>query len=261
MEVLVLKKGNVLGFLAMSAVLLTGCVDSMPELTTEQSDMIAEYAAGLLLKYSSNYNYKIVNEEEVAAAMAARQGDSETEKMTENETEIEAKNETDQAPVKDTNQDNISPSEIQTAESDVQIVADLDFAAELGIDDLIIKYQSFEICSSYPQNNTGFSVSAAQGKKLLVLHFDLEGLPEEDIDCNLFDYDIKMRVSINDTASAAVLSTMLPNDFASYMDTVHAGETVDVVAVAEIGDMEEAEIQTLMLQASAKGQVCTVKVK
>ena len=51
-----MKKGKVLGLLAMSAVLLTGCVDSMPELTAEQSEIIAEYAAGLLLKYSSNYN-------------------------------------------------------------------------------------------------------------------------------------------------------------------------------------------------------------
>ena len=61
-----MKKGKVLGLLAMSAVLLTGCVDSMPELTDEQSDIIAEYAAGLLLKYSPNYNYKIASEEEVA---------------------------------------------------------------------------------------------------------------------------------------------------------------------------------------------------
>ena len=68
-------------------------------------------------------------------------------------------------------------------------MADLDFAAELGIDDLIIRYQSFEVCSAYPGDNTGFSVDAAQGKKLLVMHFDLEGLPEEDIDCNLFDYE------------------------------------------------------------------------
>ena len=67
-----MKKGNVLGILAMSAILLTGCVDSMPELTAEQSEIIAEYAAGLLLKYSPNYNYKIASEEEVAAAMAAK---------------------------------------------------------------------------------------------------------------------------------------------------------------------------------------------
>lgn len=250
-----MKKGKVLVFLAMSAALLTGCVDSMPDLTAEQSDIIAEYAAGLLLKYSSNYNYKIASEEEVAAAMAARQEVSEPETQPETEMEQQTEDETSQG---------TTSSETQQAESgteQVQFVADLDFAAELGIDDLIIRYQSFEICSSYPQNNSGFRVDAAQGKKLLVMHFDLEGLPEEDVDCNLFDYDIKMRVNINDTASAAVLSTLIPNDLASYMDVVRAGEIVDVVAVAEIDDMTEEEIQTLILRASSNGQTCTVKLK
>lgn len=249
-----MKKGKVLGLLAMSAVLLTGCVDHMPELTTEQSDIIAEYAAGLLLKYSSNYDYKIVSEEEVAAAMAAGQEDfaPETEETGTDEEQT-------QEPGAGTPSQETPSTEAETEQ--VQLVADLDFAAELGIDDLIIRYQSFEICSSYPQNNTGFSVDAAQGKKLLVMHFDMEGLPEEDVDCNLFDYDIKMRVNINDTVSAGVLSTLIPNDLASYMDVVHAGDRVDVVAVAEIADMSEEQIQTLTLRASSKGQTCTVRLK
>ncbi len=252
-----MKKGKVLVFLAMSAALMTGCVDSMPELTAEQSDIIAEYAAGLLLKYSSNYNYKIASDEEVAAAMAARQEVAEPE--TQPETEMEQQ--TEDEPSQGTPSSETQPAESESGTEQVQFVADLDFAAELGIDDLIIRYQSFEICSSYPQNNSGFRVDAAQGKKLLVMHFDLEGLPEEDVDCNLFDYNIKMRVNINDTASAAVLSTLIPNDLASYMDVVRAGEIVDVVAVAEIDDMTEEEIQTLILRASSNGQTCTVKLK
>lgn len=252
-----MKKGKVLVFLAMSAALLTGCVDSMPELTAEQSDIIAEYAAGLLLKYSSNYNYKIASDEEVAAAMAARQEVAEPE--TQPETEMEQQ--TEDEPSQGTPSSETQPAESESGTEQVQFVADLDFAAELGIDDLIIRYQSFEICSSYPQNNSGFRVDAAQGKKLLVMHFDLEGLPEEDVDCNLFDYNIKMRVNINDTVSAAVLSTLIPNDLASYMDVVRAGEIVDVVAVAEIDDMTEEEIQTLILRASSNGQTCTVKLK
>lgn len=252
-----MKKGKVLGLLAMSAVLLTGCVDSMPELTDEQSDIIAEYAAGLLLKYSPNYNYKIASEEEVAAATAAA-----SVEVPEPETEQEQEAETDQAQTElETDQGSLSPETQEAGAEQVQPAADLDFAAELGIDDLIIRYQSFEICNSYPQDNTGFSVDAAQGKKLLVMHFDLEGLPEEDVDCNLFDYDIKMRVNINDTVSATVLTTLIPNDLASYMDVVKAGEIVDVVAVAEIDDMTEQEIQTLVLRAASGAQTCAVQLK
>ncbi|EOS37161.1 hypothetical protein C804_00095 [Lachnospiraceae bacterium A4] len=254
-----MKKGKVLGLFAMSATLLTGCIDAMPELTAEQSDIITEYAAGLLLKYSPNYNYRIADEEEVLAAMAARQEAAEAESETAAETEPE----TDSAqPEEETNQ-NTSSTETETEPEteQIQFVADLDFAAELGIDDLIIRYQSFEVCSAYPGDNTGFSVDAAQGKKLLVMHFDLEGLPEEDIDCNLFDYELKMRVNINDSGSVPVLSTLIPNDLGTYMDIVPAGEIVDVVAVAEIDDMTAEEIQTLTLYAASNSQSCAVKLK
>lgn len=252
-----MKKGKVLGLFAMSAMLLTGCIDAMPELTAEQSDIITEYAAGLLLKYSPNYNYRIADEEEVLAAMAARQEAAEPETAAETEPEtdiVQAEGEANQ---------NTSPTEAETETEaeQIQFVADLDFAAELGIDDLIIRYQSFEICSAYPGDNTGFSVDAAQGKKLLVMHFDMEGLPEEDVDCNLFDYEIKMRVNINDTGSTSVLSTLIPNDLGTYMDIVPAGEIVDVVAVAEIDDMTAEEIQTLTLHAASNSQSCTVKLK
>ena len=61
-----MKKGKIIGITVMVASLLTGCVDAMPDLTEEQSALIAEYAADMLLKYSPNYNYRIEDEEALA---------------------------------------------------------------------------------------------------------------------------------------------------------------------------------------------------
>lgn len=253
-----MKKGKVLGLIALSAVLLTGCVDAMPDLTAEQSDIIAEYAAGLLLKYSPRYQYRIVSEEELAAAIADRQTSSEPESepvTAPEQTQLPAEN-TPEAPSENASTEPESqPAQVASAE-------DVDFAAELGIDDLIIRYQSFEVCSSYPHNSSGFSMDAAKGKKWLILHFDLEGLPEEDVNCNFFDSDIKLNANINNSISVSALEAiMLPNNIINYNDTVKAGETVDVVAVAEINDMSEADIQSMVLQASANGSSCTAKLK
>lgn len=253
-----MKKGNVLGLIALSAILLTGCVDAMPELTAEQSDIIAEYAAGLILKYSPRYQYRIVSEEELAAAVAERQQDvsePEPEPATEPEqTQVSAENTPDAPSENVSTEQESQPAQILSAE-------DVDFAAELGIDDLIIRYQSFEVCSSYPQDSIGYGVDAAKDKKLLILHFDLEGLPEEDVNCNLFDCNLKLRVTVNDTISASALNTVLSNNLITYIDVVKAGETVDVVAVAEINDMAEADIQSMVLRASANGNNCTAKLK
>ncbi|MDE7321899.1 MAG: hypothetical protein K2N73_04090 [Lachnospiraceae bacterium] len=253
-----MKKGKVLGLFAMSAMLLTGCVDSMPELTTEQSEMVAEYAAGLILKYSPNYNYKILSEEEVAAAKADMQevDESETDRETEQtQAESEEKSGTD------LHQEEVPADTEETVAAEIVSSADIDLAAELGIDDVIIRYQSFELCDSYPQGSTGFSVDAAQGKKLLVIHFDLEGSPEEDINCSFFEYQLGIRMKINNISSVSALSTMIPNDLASFMDVVPAGETVDTVIVAEVGEITEQEIHDLTLQMSSNGQSCTVKLK
>lgn len=54
---------------------------------------------------------------------------------------------------------------------------------------------------------------------------------------------------------------MLSNNLITYIDVVKAGETVDVVAVVEINDMTEADIQSMVLQASINGNTCTAKLK
>lgn len=258
-----MKKGKVLGLFAasvMSAALLTGCVDAMPELTTEESDMVAEYAAGLILKYSPKYDYKIVSEEELAAAKALMQEPDETESVEETQ-----QSEVDETTSSDVSQGGAAESASTEQEENVgaEIVssADTDVAAELGIDDVIIRYQSFELCDSYPQNNTGFSVDAAQGKKLLVVHFDIEGSPEEDIDCSLFEYNLGIRMNINEVSSVSVLNTIISNDMPSFMGVIPAGEIVDTVAVAEVNEITEQEIQSLTLRMSSNGQSCTVKLK
>lgn len=259
-----MKKGKVLGLFAMSAVsaaLLTGCVDAMPELSKDQSDMVAEYAAGLILKYSPKYNYKIVSKEELAAAKAAMQLMDETGADEETQTQPES----GEAAGTDTPQEieiavDTTSTEVQEPVETVSS-ADIDFAAELGIDDVIIRYQSYELCNSYPQDSSGFGVSAAQGKTLLVVHFDIEGSPEEDVDCSLFEYNIGARVNINDTSSVSALDSIIPNYLLSFMDNVPAGEIVDTVAIAEIDDITEQEIQSLTLRMSSNGRNCTVNLK
>ena len=45
----------------LSAV-LCGCGNAIPELTQEESDMVANYAAAALLKYDSGYQSRLLNE-------------------------------------------------------------------------------------------------------------------------------------------------------------------------------------------------------
>lgn len=253
----VLKKGKILGLLALSALLLTGCVDSMPDLTAEESDIITEYAVSLILKYSPYYDYKIVSEEEVAAARALEETDVEEPAREETETEAEEDGMTGAGPAQpaESGQDEPETEVIQPAD-------ELDFAAELGIDDLILRYQSYEICDSYPKDNPGFQVNAQQGKKLLVIHFDLEGSDEEDTICDMIDHEIRLRLELNDSISVTALGTeMLPDALTAYTDVIPVGETVDVVAIAEVDEDVAQTIGTLVVRMSSAGGSCTARLE
>ena len=263
-----MKKYRILGVLAISAVMLTGCIDSMPEMTSDESDMVAEYAAGLLLKYSPNYNYMLVSDDELAAALNQRALEeqllaAETQQTDEEEAD-EEKTQEQQTPNAETPTEETSEEAVE--ETPVQMLVDssTDLVMELGLAEQVsLRYQSFEICDSYPKDAKGYSgIDAAEGKKLLVMHFDLENDTADKVDCQLFDYSMRLRVTINDSVTRNAEETpLLPDDMLSYSGTLEAGEKTDVIAIAQIEEMSDSDIASLMLQISSSDNSCSIKIR
>lgn len=262
-----MKKYKMLGVLAISAVMLTGCIDSMPELSSEESEMVAEYASGLLLKYSPNYNYMLVSEDELVAALNQRA-------LEEMMPETETTQQTEEAATEDQTQEEAAPAadlakdqaEEASEEEPVQMLVDMgtDLVPELGLaENVLLRYQSFEICDSYPQNASGFSgIDAKEGGKLLVMHFDLENDTEEAVECRMFDYELRLRVTINDTITrSAEEMPILPDDMMSFVGTLKAGEKTDVVAVAQIEELSDNDITSMMLQIISLNGSCSIKIR
>ena len=263
-----MKKYRILGVLAISAVMLTGCIDSMPEMTSDESDMVAEYAAGLLLKYSPNYNYMLVSDDELAAALNQRALEEQllaAETQQEDEEEAgEEKTQEQQTPNAETPTEETSEEAVE--ETPVQMLVDssTDLVMELGLAEQVsLRYQSFEICDSYPKEAKGYSgIDAAEGKKLLVMHFDLENDTADKVDCQLFDYSMRLRVTINDSVTRSAEETpLLPDDMLSYSGTLEAGEKTDVIAIAQIEEMSDSDIASLMLQISSSDNSCSIKIR
>ncbi len=256
-----MKKGKIIGLLAIPALLLTGCIDSMPELTKEQSDMISEYAADLLLKYSPNYNYKIVDEDMLVQASVLEQGVEEltqeilTEEILEETTQEESEYIADDGQETETTEVTTEISnEMQTDDLNTNI------AEMFAMDNLSIKYQSYELCDSYPQNNAGFVVDAAQDKKLLVVYFDAEAMGAEVAECNLIGEEFNIALTLNGK-NINILNTMLPNEIVTYLDTIEPDNSQKLVALAEISNITEDEILDLILKISNNNASYTFKLK
>ena len=236
-----MKRIKALGLLAASMLLLTGCIDSMPDLTDEQTEMISEYSARLLLKYSSTYNYRLADDRVLAEAVLQESLMEESQEES-SETLDTENNESESATDTQSAEESQEQSEMQTDESEqagVEVLTtdEADIAQLLGIDGVA-------------KDSTGFSVTAAQGKKLLVVHFDIESATNESAECDIFNHNLSIRMNVNDK-SVKARNTLLPDDISSYIDTIPAGEVREVVAVAEIDDMTDADIETFTMRISS----------
>ncbi|MCI7790855.1 MAG: hypothetical protein MR531_08815 [Lachnospiraceae bacterium] len=248
-----MKKGKIIGITVMVASLLTGCVDAMPDLTEEQSALIAEYAADMLLKYSPNYNYRIADEEALAE-------EETTEEMIE-----EATQEQSEVAQEEQTQESVNEMETVETENSLNVIdaSEVDFAETFGVDGVEIRYDLLEVCNSYPkgESGSGFSVNAPEGKSLIVISFIVENKSEEPVICDLFEKDFDVSMNLNNSNYKKISSTLLVNDFTTYIEEIPAGENREVVIVAETGEISEEEINSCILRISSDDESITVKLK
>lgn len=245
-----MKKRNSACLAALcAALLMTGCGSSIPDMTENETRMIAEYAADLLLKYDKNYVVKVVDtteyhKEEERKAEEARKAAEKAAKEAE-----AAKQAEEAANTTSSGGGNEASEEPQNTVSSIE-----EFYQLQGVQ---IQYSGFGVYESYPEQTDEedifFALGATEGRKLLVMFFDVTNVSGEEIEFNMVDIDPKFKVSVNGAAEQSTLFTLLPDALASYEGNLAADETVKTVIVAEIPteDSESIESLTLTLKAGA----------
>lgn len=226
---------KIAAMLICMAMFLTGCANTIPDLSEEQNAMVAEYAAGLLLKYDKNYNnaLEMPEEEEVVPEEAAQ--------------EEPAKEETETAkPAEEEMQETDRPEATEELQGETVIT---DIATFLELEGISINYTGYEITDSYVQGeDIAFSLDATPGKQLLVVNFDITNTMAEDTEVDILNKkDMRFRLSVNDGAKKKVLYTMLMNDLSVYKNTLAAGMTENAVLICELPPEEANAVETISL--------------
>lgn len=217
-----MKKVNVLLCSVAAALLMTGCA-TVPDLTQNETELISEYAVGVLLKYDKRHGSRLVD----TAGYEIAEEPEEPEPEMPVEEIVEEPEPEETAEVVDVSQDE---EETQPAVSSVE--------EYYGIPNLMISYTGWEMADSYPPQSEGetpyFSMDASDGMQLLVLKFSAQNLSGEDQPLNMMEYRATFRVSVNGEASRGALATMLVNDMQTYDNVIPAGSAVDMVSIVEV---------------------------
>lgn len=241
-----MKKSSIVCGLAMSiGLLLTGCsnpFDHMPDLTEEESALIAEYAAGILLKHDKYAGRLASDAEIVAANERAERLKASAEAFAAEEAQKEAEESTASP-----NAGNASGSEAEAADIALPFEGIAEFC---GIDGFHITYNGYSICDSYPEGDGEervFSMDATEGNRLLVLQFVAENLTGEERELDILSKNIRFKIAVNEEHGKSALSTLLLDDLSSYKDVVAPETAVSLVLIREVPSETASSIQTLSL--------------
>ncbi len=206
---------------------LTACGTTVPDLTAEETDLITEYAVQVLLKYDKNNSSRLVDLSQYDTVEPAATEEPE-EEISEEEPEETAEEETDI----------IDATPEEEAEV-IEVTAPSSIEEYYGIDGVSFRYTGYEYLQEYPDSSAEgtdiyFAMQATDGMELLVLHFQAVNESGSERTLSMMDYGTNLRVQINGDTTKSALMTMLSDDIETYMGTVPANGTADLVAVFEV---------------------------
>lgn len=236
--------------------ILCACGDEIPDMSPEKTELITDYSAALLLKYDSNTPSRLLPEDSTNVINVMLPGEQMPEIVNPN------MDVSDDVIVQNTGDDTTVIDNTDSAQVEQAQVSGQGFRGFLGDSGYNIEYSQLEIVESYPEGddaNAYFAVDATSGNKLLVMHFAITNTTSEQISVDMNHYDFRYRVTVDSGKKHNVMTTLLGNDILSYKGDIGAGESVDVVAIAEIPEEEAVSLGTVVfyIKGNANGENVT----
>lgn len=207
---------------------LAGCKDAIPEMSDEQMTLVTEYAAALLLKYDSDYEPMLLNDERLA----------EEEKMQQRVEEEAARKEAIEKE-KEAQKQEQEAAEADNAGGGMEVVS-TNPAEFLGLNDVSVSFNGIEYKDAYPDGGDElyFAVQASEGCKLAVIHLKIINTGGTDNSVDIFSKNAKFRVSVNGGDYKNAMVTLLGDDFSTYAGTLAPGEAADTVLLLELKEAD-----------------------
>ncbi len=212
------KKQTVIGMALIAALGISGC--GVTELNEEQNAQAAEYLAGAMLKYTTGYEksliYAVATPEPTVSTLSPEQtqAPSPTDKPGDNT-----------MPGK--SGDPASNEENNTVLSDLNDVLDIAKCK--------VAYKSMKECNSYKESeNTSIGVFAEDGRKLIVVKFQIKNPSSKDVKIDLHKNDVTYQLVLPDGKVVTSQLTLLGNDMNYLSTTVKKGKKAEGIVVFEV---------------------------
>ncbi len=220
--------------IVMASGSLTAC-GSKITVTSEQNDLLAEYAAGVMLKYSfeNEWNYNKVRQ--------AKKGIISNTTGTTGATTPEI----------------TKPSQSQTTTQSPQQSTKYDPMAliveGLGITGCTVNYIDYVVADKYPEDGV-LSMPSPDGKKLVVLKFNITNTSGRDLQLNTTNNSLAMKLIVNNGSPVSENISILNNDIINISNlNLTANASKEVVAIFAVDKDTASEMNSIVLSTAISG--------
>lgn len=241
-----MKKFSLIIIAAMMSLSLVGCGDEVT-LTEEQNDLIAEYVAGVMLKYSYDNEWEYtkvrtaLNKYESKGTSYAQSAliTASTAANTKSTTSAATKASTTTGTTTATTAANGTTTSngtttATTAASDKDALTSV--AEALGITNATISVKGASANERYPMDEYAVCLSAKDGYKIVAVEFDIKNTSGQEITLNTASSGVSMRLNIGGK-TVVQSASLLTNDIIALNNVkVAAGDTYTAVACFQVSD-------------------------
>ena len=237
-----MKRNSIFILLTILSILsLTGCAD-LSDLTEEQSNLIAQYSAGVLLRYSDSYERRLITKEQLK-----KQGAEEAAA-------------TEQPQTQTTPAASVAPAGTETDVSSSQKPAetpDVTVNDFFQFDGVTVTYDSYRFASKYGSTQ----IRADEGETLLVVTFVLKNTTGKTKELNLMKRtDISYQADVDGEQYQPGIS-MLENGGLNQLSTkLKAGEKEKAVLIYRMS-RDKKDAASVVLTLSDKNRTAKVTLR
>lgn len=239
-----MKKIFTVACVLLCCISLAGCGKNDISLTTEQNDLVAEYIAGTLLKYSyeNEWKYQKLNS---AGNTYTGTGNKNTTQVTQQTTQTSQSQSTTQGATQ-------SASSQGTTSSPASENLLTGLPEALGLNGVTLTYKDYVTGSSYPADSYSVSVPAQSGCEVVAVELKITNTSGSDITLNSSgSIAIKLTTggkSVNNSAS------LLKNDITALKNyKLSSGESKDVVIIFQVKESDANSIAGSVMSATSSG--------
>lgn len=235
-------KRSFLLMIVICGIMLTGCAQ-LTKLNDKQSDEVAEYMAGTVLRYTKNYEEALIYPDEVndsegtGSETDTNNGSSGVDVTTTESTVSLVSPATDK------------PKDILSVKELFEIISDSKYS---------VSYAGHASYTSYPNDNEYFILEPTQGNKLVTFTFTLKNTQKKDLSINLVDKKISYTLKNSSGGSYKPSVTLLTNDIQYLKNTIKANQSLKAVLVFEIAKDTDEKDLSLVIDYSEKSSVINI---